>query len=262
MADSNFDFRQSDNLDQGQTLFPAGQGFAMPSSADISSPGFNLNLPPPILTVPLSSDPFTYVQQIETQYQLNYAAEFAQMFPENPQQGNVAHSLRLLDHAIDFLNEENLPAANDLFSLCLILYPNYLYNYFLALTRHQLNDDIGALSLIEEALKQMRERQSLDSELASLSQDIDFAQHFYTLYAILLFQNKKIPDAKAIIQFMLQSQILHDPTIIFSLIEPLQDIQDTATVATLSKVALAEIEKMSNVQEKNELLDNLKTLLG
>ncbi len=217
---------------------------------------------PPILVIPPGVGESDFIAKVETAYDLNYHEAFAHVPTDELTASRVEHALLLMDKAIAFALADNYQAASDLFSLCVILDNNYFYNYCLGSVRFYLEDYSGALNLVEKSLQQIRDKQKIDTELMSLSQDLNFAENLYTLYVLSLIFNSKVDRAVKTVHFALSNQILQSPALIIDLIGYFQFFNENEVVAILSKTAMASIEKIEDQEIKDLFLNSLKDLLA
>ncbi len=217
--------------------------------------------PPPLLVVPPGMSIPDFVQQEEDRLGLKFYQQYLQIPAEQQASANLNHSLSLLDAALALSDSlDRLALISDYFALAAILSPNYFYYYLLALARYNLGDDENALHFIELALKQIRDRQQLPSQLLPLSQDTHFTENFYALYLGLLVDLRPPSESSSILNFVLDKQIIRSPDLFLFLIW--QFSEDKTKINILVKASVPLIAALSDQKRKQQLTSNLKTLLS
>jgi hypothetical protein len=215
---------------------------------------------PPILTVTPDVTLDKLIESVLAAYKLELDPPFWQI--QDDQSACHDYSTKLMDQGFNYTaNERNFRAASDIFSLCLAVYPNYYYNYLLALVRFKLSDYAGSLTLIEEALAQIRQRQPLITPLAQLIKNTDFTQNFYSFYISCLLFNHHHERAAAIVDFVLEKQVITAPHILFSLVRQYRVTDNKRLLARLSKVTLETIHDLNDQELRKQLLIQLRQVL-
>jgi tetratricopeptide (TPR) repeat protein len=215
---------------------------------------------PPILTVTPDVSLDRLVGAVVETYRLRVDQPFWQL--QHDQAKTRAYALFLMDRGLSFAADRNYRAASDIFSLCVLIDPNYFFDYLLATARFKLGDYHGSLSLMEQALAKIRARQALASELAQFARDSKFSENFYTFYITVLLFNNQLALAKAMVEFVLKQNIVTAPVKLLSLVRQYRITADKQMLAFLSQVALEKINQIVDENIKNQLLLELRQVLA
>lgn len=210
---------------------------------------------PPILVVPPNIDETNFVAMIEEAYGINIYKNYQNNLSESQK---ILHSLDLINIATDYFSNNNYKAASDLLSICAILYPNYFFNYLLALCRYSLQDFSGSLKLINLSISQLKNKQLLTQDLTQLSKETNFLENFYLFYIILLIRNFEISYAKEITQFSLDNKIFNSTESVLTLIKEFSVLQEPETFQQLVIFINQKTSEINDVQIKTKILSELK----
>lgn len=218
------------------------------------------SLPPPILTLPAGMDLAKLVGSVVDAYKIAMGDGFWRLPEDELQRRQYAY--KLMDKGFDYTSELNYRAASDIFSLCVLIYPNYYFDYLLAMVRFRLRDYTGSLKLLDRALEQIRARQGLDKELAFLAKEANFGQNFYCFYVTILLFNHQKTKAASMVEFILQHNIVTSPTVMLSLLRQYRSTDDRATLAKIAKTAIVLVSNLGNEEVRSSLLQEIKNILS
>jgi tetratricopeptide (TPR) repeat protein len=246
-----------DFLRQSITGSPAQSPPSSPADADSTPDETPI---PPILVVPSGMEQDEFIRRIERAYKIDYVPPVFDP-PLTTEQAEIEHAIYLMDEGIAMAMVENSAGASDMFSLANILYPNYVFNFLLATTRFNLKDYQGALKFLENALDQIRTGQTLNEEIAAFAQSIDFTEHFYPAYISTLLYNAKFDNAKNIINFVLQKNLLKNVISYFEIMSLLQILGEKSMLAKMAKQVAPLVDSIPDPTEKAAAFNNLRYLL-
>ena len=214
---------------------------------------------PPILTLTPDLSLDRLVGAVVETYRLRVDQPFWQI--QNDSTKTKAYALFLMDRGLSFAAESNYRAASDIFSLCVLIDPNYFFDYLLATARFKLTDFAGSLRLMEQALEKIRSRQVLARELAQFAKDGDFSENFYTFYISVLLFNQQTALANAMVEFVLQQNVVNSPTRLLSLVRQYRTTANKNILARLSQATVTKINQIVDENVKNQLLLELRQVL-
>ncbi|MBQ6449443.1 hypothetical protein IJJ08_00875 [bacterium] len=157
---------------------------------------------PPILTLPPGVEMLDFVGRVERAYDLHYTDEKYVAADMRTPEGNAEHAVELMDHAAVYMAMANYPAASDIFSLCLILSPNYFYHFCLASARFQMGDFEGALVHERAALDGIRAKEQLSTGLMYYFDQLQFVDTFYFQLIECLIYTGNLDEAKKMTDFV------------------------------------------------------------
>lgn len=219
------------------------------------------SLIPPILAASSKLQSEEIIKIIEKKYNLSVFSVFKNVAQQDLQAANCEHALRILDFALDSAINKNFIAASDVFSLCRILCPNYLFDYLLATVRFNLGDYDGALRLSSDVIRKIKKEPIIDEELLSLAKDLDFSKNFYFFYCTLLLFNGQVQKANLILRFLIKNNLIFDFLSTLSLINFFKAVEEKDSVSILSKYFLHLIDLEKSQEIKKIQINNLKNLL-
>lgn len=218
------------------------------------------SLPPPILQLPPEMPLEKLVMSVVSAYKLSLGKDFSFII-DNPVQVRQ-YVYKLMDAGFDFTNHLNYRGASDIFSLCVLIYPNYYFDYLLAIVRFKLRDYQGSLQLLDNALAKIRQRQALERELATLAKEANFTENFYSFYVSILLFNHQKPKAAAMVDFILKQNLITSPTIILTLLNEYRHTDDRSTTAKIAKAAIVMISNLPDPNLRASLLARVKDILS
>lgn len=218
------------------------------------------SLPPPILQLPPGMPLEKLVMSVVNAYKLSLGKDFS-LIANNPTQVRQ-YAYKLMDVGFDFTNNLNYRGASDIFSLCVLIYPNYYFDYLLAIVRFKLRDYQGSLQLLDNALVKIRQRQALERELAILAKEANFTENFYSFYVSILLFNHQKPKAAAMVDFILKQNLITSPTTILTLLNEYHHTDDRSTMAKIAKAAIVLISNLPNSDMRASLLSGVKNILS
>lgn len=183
-----------------------------PSQPRYRAPGENDEVPspsiddlppiPPILTLPPGVELLDFVGRVERAHDIHYTDD-KYVRPEwRTPEGNEEHAIDLLDDAMVRMSFADYAAASDIFSLCVILAPNYFYHFGLASARYHMGDFEGALVYERAALERIRKNEQLSTEIMFYFDQVDFVDTFYFQFIECLIFTGNLDEAKKMTDFV------------------------------------------------------------
>jgi len=162
---------------------------------------------PPILTLPPGADLLDFVGRVERAYDIHYTDDkYVDPSLRGPE-GNSEHALDLLDDAAVRMSFADYAAASDLFSLCVILAPNYFYHFCLASARYHMGDFDGTLTYSRLALEGIRSNEELSDGIHFYLDQMDFVDAFYFQFIESLIFTGNLDEAKSMTDFVVSGNV-------------------------------------------------------
>jgi tetratricopeptide (TPR) repeat protein len=225
-----------------------------------SAVGKNMAMqPPPILILPPDLSLDRLVGSVMDAYGVKLETDFWKL--ENDEEGQRRFALELFNRGVMMATGGNYRGASDILSLSVLIYPNYYFNYSLSLVRFRLGDYSGALMLMERAMKQIREQQALEKELAEMARKADFSANFYRFYITVLLFNHKREQARAMVEFVLNKKIITKNQTLLELMRQYRVTDDKKTLAKIGKELLSRVHKIGDDEKRGRLLLQVRQVL-
>ncbi len=215
---------------------------------------------PPILTLPPGVEMLDFVARVENAYNLHYTEDvYLERSRRNPQ-GNADHALDLLEEGLARLAYYDYAGASDLFSLCVILDPNYFYRFCLATARFNLGDLEGTLSLSQTAMEEIRAGQQLSDGALYYFQKMSFVDGFYNQYIQCLIFLGRTDEAHAMTDFIANGDVFRDYNSYFDLALFYSSFGDLPYAAKMIDKVMPDLEQLPP-EEKNYFLAWIPNIL-
>lgn len=191
---------------------------------------------------------------VSTEQNLNLS--FYKNYQSYDEKTNFLHSLALFNEAVNSIKNTNYKQASDLFSLIIVLSPNYFYSYLFALIRYSLSDNVSALNLLNVAQKQIAEGVKLAPELINFTQAINFNENYYVFYLMNLIDNNQTTTAEQFLDFILEHHLLKNITLLLRLIYSFS--YNKVKVKALIQEVIPLISEVTDLNLKKDLTEKLK----
>ena len=223
------------------------------------------NLPPrpipPILTLPPDLDLKDFVNQVEQAYGMNYTQEKYLHDKDDDVDSRIRHAIDLMDEGIVYLSEYNARAASDIFSLCLLLAPNYFYHFCLATARFNIGEYQGALEHLYKTMNLIRVKDPLPEEVAQMADQVPFTDAFYSQFIQCLIFCQKMDEAKKIADFLIEKNVLRVGEAVLEIADTFSLFGERGYAAKITNLVMPAMKEMENKQDQQQILQIIARIL-
>ena len=227
-------------------------------------PGAREQQVPPILVVPDGMDKYEFVAQVERAHGLDFSGEeFMQpaASEEEQKKKDEEHAVAIMADGLVSMGEEDLARASDMFSLCIIISPNYLYRFLLGVTRYYLFDMDSALLEFNEVVESVRREDVLPAQVMPVYYEIMFADDLYSLLIKALLHTNKLQQARQMADFVVKQSVFADAETYLTTAWMFMVYDDKTTAAKLVEKVLPSLQEMDE-QTRALAMDSVQRILN
>lgn len=200
----------------------------------------------------LDQQKINYINSIQQKYQLQY-------YPDELL-GDQEAAFSFYVGGLDAIQNKQYQRASDLLSAALVLDNNYLYNYYLALSRSLLEDYKNTQQFLQSAINQFSQKQVLYQALQDLV-PADFAERFYTLYVESFYSLNEPEEATELAERLIDSKIIANLDFNLSCLNYLTALGEKGLATLFSKKTLDQIAKITDKAQQQKYLRQVSELL-
>ena len=216
---------------------------------------------PPILTLPPGVELLDFVGRVERAYDLHYTDEKYVAADMRTSEGNAEHAVELFEEGLAAITIGDYARASDMFSLCVILDPNYFYHFALANIRYNLADFEGNVAQTRIVLEQLRAGQKLSAGAGYYYSQTDFVDTLYVNYTISLIYTGNLDEAKRMVDFILSDIVLVNGISYIKIAHEFSAIGQLPTAAKLVERVANHLDALPNQESRDFVLRWIQSIL-
>lgn len=200
----------------------------------------------------LDQQKIDYLNNIQKKYNVEY-------YP-NEFLGDQEAAFSFYVSGLEAIQAKKYQMASDMLSAALILDNNYLYNYYLALSRRELNDYENVRRFLQSAIEQFSQKQVLYQPLQSLVPE-NFTEDFYYLYVESFYALNEPEEATELAERLIDSKIIDNINFDLDCLNYLTALGEKNLATAFSKKVLDRIAKVADKTQQQAYLKRTSELL-